>query len=157
MFVQVNVATDQDVEEVEQVAWVQSVANRRGFPHAITAFANLSAPDVANVLDRELANGNTRAIRQQLHWHEKSLDRFSPKPDVMNDAAWRRGLEAVQRQGLMFELQVFASQMPDAVKLARDFSELTSILLHVGMLEDRSEASRAQWRADRHAATGRLR
>jgi predicted TIM-barrel fold metal-dependent hydrolase len=143
VFVQVNVAPGREVEEV---AWVQSVANRSGFPNAITAFADLAAQDIGDVLDRELASGNTRAVRQQLHWHENSLYRFAPRPDVMNTAAWRHGLREVQRRGLMFELQVFAGQMPDAVKLVRDFPDLTFILLHAGMLEDRSEGGWAQWR-----------
>jgi predicted TIM-barrel fold metal-dependent hydrolase len=109
--VQVNVAPG---KEVDEVAWVQSVADDHGFPHAITAFADLSSPTVADTLDRELAAGKTRAIRQQLHWHEKPLYRFASRPDVMNDRAWRKGLDEVRRRGLMFELQVFAGQMPDA-------------------------------------------
>lgn len=144
VFVQVNVAPGREVDEA---AWVQSVADVNGFPHAITAYADLASPSVADTLDRELACRNMRAIRQQLHWHEKPLYRFAPKPDVMNDKAWRKGLDEVRRRGLMFELQVFASQMPDAVKLVRDYADVTFILLHAGMLEDRSEAGWALWRA----------
>ena len=106
VFVQVNVAPG---AEVEEVAWVQSVADRAGFPQAITAFADLAAPDVDDTLDRSLASGKVRAIRQQIHWHEKPLYRFAPRPDVMNDADWRRGLREVARRGLMFELQGRAS------------------------------------------------
>lgn len=144
VFVQVNVAPG---AEVEEVAWVQSVANRAGFPQAITAFADLAAPNVDDVLDRAVASGTVRAIRQQIHWHEKPLYRFAARPDVMNDVAWRSGLQAVARRGLMFELQVFASQMRNAAALAEMFPDLTFILLHAGMLEDRSEAGWAQWRA----------
>ena len=144
VFVQVNVAPGREVDEV---AWVQSVADRNPLPTAITAFADLSAADVGEVLDRELAVGTTRAIRQQLHWHEKPLYRFAERPDIINDPSWRRGLREVERRGLMFELQVFAGQMRDAVGLARDFPGLTFVLLHAGMLEDRSEAGWARWRA----------
>ena len=149
VFVQVNVAPG---KEVDEVAWVQSVADRNPLPTAITAFADLSAADVGDVLDRELAVGSTRAIRQQLHWHEKPLYRFAERPDIMNDPSWRRGLREVERRGLMFELQVFAGQMRDAVGLARDFPGLTFVLLHAGMLEDRSEAGWARWRAGMTAA-----
>jgi predicted TIM-barrel fold metal-dependent hydrolase len=143
VFVQVNVAPG---KEVQEVVWVQSVANHHGFPHAITAFADLSAPDVATTLDCVLSSGDTRAIRQQLHWHDKPLYRFASKPDIMHDAAWRRGLDEVRRRGLMFELQVFAGQMSDAVKLVRTYHDVTFILLHAGMLEDRSEAGWDRWR-----------
>jgi predicted TIM-barrel fold metal-dependent hydrolase len=143
VFVQVNVAPD---EEVDEVAWVQSVADHSGFPHAITAFADLSAADVADVLDRACAAGRVRAIRQQLHWHETPLYRFAQRPDIINDAAWRRGLAEVARRGLAFELQVFAGQMDDAAALVRDFPDVTFILMHAGMLEDRSEAGWTRWR-----------
>jgi predicted TIM-barrel fold metal-dependent hydrolase len=144
VYVQVNVAPG---EEVEEVAWVQSVAERSGFPHAITAFADLLAADVGDVLDRELAAGNVRAIRQQLHWHEKPLYRFAARPDVMNDPAWQRGLKEVARRGLLFELQIFTSQMADATRLARSFPDLTFVLMHAGMLEDRSAEGWEAWRA----------
>ena len=148
VYVQINVSPGREVDEV---AWVQSVAATHGFPHAITGYADLSAADVASVLDRERAYANLRAIRQQLHWHENPLYRFAPRPDVMNDPAWRRGLRAVEDRGLAFELQVFASQMADAARLARDFPRLQFVLLHAGMLADRSPAGWAEWRAGMRA------
>ena len=144
VFVQVNVAPG---KEVEEVAWVQSVAERAGFPHAVTGYADLAAPDVADVLDREAAAANLRAVRQQLHWHPNPQYRFAPRPDLMNDPAWRRGLTEVGRRGLMFELQVFTSQMTDALALMRTFPDVTFVLMHAGMLEDRSEAGLEAWRA----------
>lgn len=144
VYVQINVAPGQEVEEV---AWVQSVADAHGFPHAITGHADLSSPDVAAVLDREGRYANLRAIRQQLHWHEEPLYRFALRPDLMADAAWRRGLREVEARGLAFELQVFAGQMAEAARLAKDFPRLQFILLHAGMLADRSAAGWAEWRA----------
>ncbi len=142
VYIQINVAPGAEVEEVE---WVQSVADESGFPHGIIGYADLAAPDVAATLDRQLACANLRGIRQQLHWHEKPLYRFASRPDLMNDAVWRAGLRELERRGLLFELQVFASQMMDAAKLAQDFPGVTFVLLHAGMLEDRSAAGLAAW------------
>jgi predicted TIM-barrel fold metal-dependent hydrolase len=144
VFVQVNVAPG---KEVDEVAWVQSVADRTGFPHAICAFANLAAPDVGDVLDRSIAAGNTRSVRQQLHWHEDSRYRFAEAPDVFDRPEWRRGLAEVQDRSLMFELQVFPGQMAGATKLARAFPGVTFILLHAGMIVDRSSSGWEQWRS----------
>lgn len=144
VYSQVNVAPG---EEVAEVAWVQSVADRHGFPHAISGFANLADPDVASTLDRELEHPNLRGIRQQLHWHQDPLYRFAARPDIMNDEAWRRGLREVAKRGLAFELQVFPSQMADAARLARDFPDLTLVLMHAGMQHDRTPAGLAAWRA----------
>lgn len=143
VYVQVNVAPG---AEVEEVAWVQSVADGAGLPQAITCFADLAAPDVGRVLDAARAAGRVRAVRQQLHWHANPAYRFAARPDVMHDAAWRRGLVEVGRRGLLFELQVFAPQMPDAAALAAEHPGITFVLLHAGMLEDRSEAGWAAWR-----------
>lgn len=143
VYVQVNVAPG---AEVEEVAWVQSVSDEHGFPHGIVAYADLAAADVASTLDRQLGYRNLRGVRQQIHWHEKPLYRFAARPDLMNDAAWRKGLAEVGKRGLVFELQVFASQMKDSAKLARAFPEVTFVLLHAGMLEDRSEHGWARWR-----------
>lgn len=144
VFVQVNVAPG---DEVKEVAWVNSAVDGRGFPHAITAFADLASSDIADVLDKELALGRVRAVRQQIHWHEKAPYRFAPRPDVMNDPAWRRGLSQVTRLGLLFELQVFPGQMRDAERLVADFPDTQFVLLHAGMIEDRSEAGWNLWHA----------
>lgn len=146
VFVQVNVAPG---GEVEEVALAQNAAERSGFPHAVTCFADLGAADVGQVLDAAIATGGglVRAVRQQLHWHENPSYRFAPRPDVMNLAAWRRGLAEGGRRGLHFELQVFSGQMRDAAALVRDFPDVTFILLHAGMLQDRSTAGWQAWRA----------
>lgn len=144
VYVQCNWPIERSVDEV---AWVQSVADKHGFPHGIVGFADLSAPDVADTLDRMLRFRNLRGIRQQLHWHEKTLYRYASRPDLMNDAQWRRGLAEVGRRGLLFELQVFTGQFDDCVKLVRDFPGITFVLMHAGMLEDRSPAGLDAWRA----------
>jgi predicted TIM-barrel fold metal-dependent hydrolase len=136
---------------VDEVAWVQSVAERHGFPHAIVGFADLAAPDIEKTLDRLLEFPGLRGIRQQLHWHATPLYRFADRPDIMNDGAWRQGLAAVGRRGLLFELQVFAGQMADAARLARDFPDITLVLMHAGMLEDRSPEGWHAWRTGMRA------
>jgi predicted TIM-barrel fold metal-dependent hydrolase len=137
--------------EEEEVAWVQSVAERHGFPHAIVGYADLAAPTVGATLDRMTKHPRLRGIRQQLHWHEKPLYRFAPRPDLMDDEAWRRGLAEVARRGLLFELQVFAGQMEASARLVRDFPRATFVLMHAGMLEDRSPDGWTRWRAGMRA------
>lgn len=134
-------------EELKEAAWVQSVGDRHGFPHAFVGYADLQSANVEATLEAMTAHSDLRGIRQQLHWHERGEYRFATRPDLMNDPGWRRGLRRVAKLNLVFELQVFAGQMADAARLTRDFSDLTFVLLHAGMLEDTSEAGWAQWRA----------
>jgi predicted TIM-barrel fold metal-dependent hydrolase len=144
VYVQVNVAPGAEIDEVR---WVQSVADRHGFPHGIIGYADLASPSLARTLAKHSDCANFRGVRQQLHWHPNSLYRFAARPDIMYDKAWRRGLSQVGERKLVFELQVFSAQMADAARLAADFPQVTFVLLHAGMPEDASEQGRDSWRA----------
>lgn len=133
-------------DAVEETRWVQSVADVHGFPHAIVSYANLADPDLTAVLDGHAACANFRGVRQQLHWHENPLYRFEARADLMNGAGWRKGFAEVAERGLVFELQVFTSQMADGASLAAAFPNATLVLEHAGMLEDTSVAGIAAWR-----------
>jgi predicted TIM-barrel fold metal-dependent hydrolase len=132
--------------ELKEAAWVQSVCDRDGFPQAFVGYADLASANVEATLDALMVHRGLRGIRQQLHWHDNPAYRFAARADLMNDAAWRRGLQAVADRGLLFELQVFADQMVAAARLARDFPGLPFVLLHAGMLADRSEGGWSSWR-----------
>lgn len=133
--------------ELTEAAWVQSISDRHGFPQAFVGYADLASRNIEATLDALVTHRSLRGIRQQLHWHRNATYRFATRPDLMNDATWRHGLQAVAQRNLLFELQVFASQMADAARLARDFPDLPFVLLHAGMLEDRSNGGWSAWRA----------
>jgi len=143
IYIQTNWPAGRSLDEAR---WVQSVADATGWPHANVAHADLADPDVGSLLKRLAELPATRGIRQQLHWHENPQYRFTPRPDVMNDADWRRGLARLADHGLLFELQIFASQMVDGAKLARSFPSITFVLEHAGMLEDMSPGGWQIWR-----------
>jgi predicted TIM-barrel fold metal-dependent hydrolase len=131
----------------DEARWVQSVADATGWPHGNVAHADLADPDVGASIKRLVDLPATRGIRQQLHWHQNPQYRFAPRPDVMNDADFRRGLAKLADHGLLFELQVFASQMADGARLARSFPDTIFVLEHAGMLEDMSPHGWQLWRA----------
>ncbi len=64
----------------------------------------------------------------------------------MNADAIRRNFSHVAQLGFTFDLQVVASRMEDAVKLAAASPSVKFILQHTGMFEDLSAARRAEWR-----------
>lgn len=131
----------------DEVAWVQNTADESGWPHGIVGYANMLADDVRPELDRLMRYPLLRGIRMQIHWHENPQYRFARGPDVADDPAFRRNLAALAGYGLTFDLQVFAPQMAGATRLAADFPKTTFILQHAGMLEDLSDAGKAEWRA----------
>jgi predicted TIM-barrel fold metal-dependent hydrolase len=142
VYVQANWAPNWAADEA---AWVQGQAERTGWPHAISAYADFTAADVRPQLDRLAAVPLVRGIRQQLHWHLKPAYRFAARPDLAADAAVQRNVARLGDYGWIFELQVFAPQMADAAKLAAACPDVTFVLQHAGMLENLSETGRAAW------------
>ena len=143
IYIQTNWPAGQSLDEAR---WVQSVADRTGWPHGNVAHADLADPDAGTLIKQLAELPATRGIRQQLHWHANPQYRFAPRPDVMNDPAWRRGLALLAEHRLLFEIQIFASQMADGARLAKSFPETIFVLEHAGMLEDMSPQGLALWR-----------
>ena len=143
VYVQTNWSPDRAVEEVE---WVQSIADETGWPQAIVGFADLMSEGVEPVLAAHAKSPLMRGVRQQLHWHENPQYRFASGPNAMASPVFRKNLARLQDHGWLFELQVFAPQMEDASALVREFPGITFVLEHAGMLEDLSDEGRAEWR-----------
>ena len=130
----------------DEVAWVQSVANETGWPHAIIGFADFTVDDIRPFLKRMARYARLRGFRQQFHWHANPLYRFAPDPRQLADPAVARNIARLADHGWVFELQVFADQMADAAMLARACPDVSFVLQHAGMLEDRTEAGLDTWR-----------
>jgi predicted TIM-barrel fold metal-dependent hydrolase len=143
VYVQTNWAKERAIEEVE---WVQSVAERSGWPHAIVSFVDFQSEDAPRVMAAQAKAPLMRGARQQLHWHSNPQYRFAATPDQMNTPLFRKNLARLQDYGWLFELQVFSSQMADGAELAKAFPNITFVLEHAGMPEDRSESGRKAWR-----------
>lgn len=143
VYVQANVAAGEEIAEVERIA---DAGDRVGCMGAIVGYANLSDAEVGRVLDAQMRCGRLRGIRQQLHWHPRSALSFAPRPDVMLDGDWLRGFAALAARDLLFELQVFPHQFNDALKLVDRFPDTCFVLIHAGMLEDRSPDGWRTWR-----------
>jgi predicted TIM-barrel fold metal-dependent hydrolase len=143
IYIQTNWPAGQSYDEA---LWVQSVSDQTGWPHANVAHADLADADAGALIGKLAKLPATRGIRQQLHWHENAQYRFAPRPDVMNDTGWRRGLALLAEHRILFEIQIFASQMADGARLAKSFPETVFVLEHAGMLEDTSPVGLALWR-----------
>ncbi len=73
--------------QIEEVEWVQSVADRSGWPHAIVSFVDFQSEDAPQVMAAQAKAPLMRGARQQLHWHTNPQYRFAPTPDQMNTPA----------------------------------------------------------------------
>jgi predicted TIM-barrel fold metal-dependent hydrolase len=143
VYVQTNWPLERSVEEVR---WVQEVADETGWPHAIIGSADLMDDACQAVFAEQMRiSPLLRGTRLQLHWHRNPAYCFAPTPRRMNDAVFRRNLARIEDFGWLFELQVFSGQMRDAARLVADFPGIPFVLIHAGMLESDSPEDRASW------------
>ena len=133
-------------KEVEETRWLQSVADKHGFPHGIVVNANLTDPNIEAQLKEHKTFKNVRGVRQMLYWDSHPLRQPAPRPDFCNMPDFRRGFALLEKYDLHFELQVFAAQAGYAVELIKAFPNVRFILVHAGMLNDRSQVAIDQWR-----------
>ena len=137
-------------DPVEETRWLQHVADNEGhgMPNAIVAGADLSASadKVHEVLEGHAAFANTRGIRQILNVHANPLYDYVGR-HYMREAQWRQNFALLKKYSLSFDLQLYPSQMNEAVALAQEHPDTQFIVNHAGMFVDRSsvEGFRA-WR-----------
>ena len=141
--VQANRAPEEGEAEV---AWVEGVANATGWPQGIVGFADMTVADARPALDRLARHPRMRGIRQQMHWHTNPAWRFAARPDLVRDPAVLRNVAHLADYDWVFELQVFAGQMPAACDLVDACPGVTFVLVHAGMLADLSDEGRDLWR-----------
>jgi predicted TIM-barrel fold metal-dependent hydrolase len=133
-------------DPVAETRWLQSVADKHGYPHGIVGFADLSTPGVQAVIEAHCEFPNTRGIRQCLNFHRDPVKTFIDSPHLMSDSQWRKGYALLKRYDLSFDLQCYYTQMEEAVALAHDFPDTPIVLNHTGMPVDRSPEEIEGWK-----------
>ena len=146
----VHVEANHDpADPVEETRWLQGLANEagsRGMPNGIVAGVDLSAPDATQVLEGHAAFANTRGIRQILNVHENKLFDYIGR-HLMRDSVWRENFALLRRYDMSFDMQIYPSQMDEAVALAQAHADTQFIINHAGMFVDRSSvAGYRAWR-----------
>jgi len=131
---------------LDETRWLQSVADRHGFPHGIVCNADLASPGAEAALKAQKQFPNLRGVRQMLYWDKEPARQGAPQPDFCNSHNFRRGFELLEKYDLHFEVQVFAGQAAHAVELIKAFPSVRMILVHAGMLTDRTQVGIDQWR-----------
>jgi predicted TIM-barrel fold metal-dependent hydrolase len=135
--------------------WMQTVADRCGFPQAHVAQAWLDADDVPEVLAAQAAIPLVRSVRHKPR-AAAAPDRVEPgAPGSMGDPRWRRGFALLKDFDLHFDLQTPWWHLYEAADLAEAFGETLIVLNHTGLPNDRSPEGLAGWRAAMRAFAAR--
>jgi predicted TIM-barrel fold metal-dependent hydrolase len=78
-----------------ETRWLQSVADKHGFPHGIVGYADLRKPDVGDLLDEHLSFANFRGIRQS-----RPRQDVSERARSQSDAGMAQRIRRTGTQGL---------------------------------------------------------
>jgi predicted TIM-barrel fold metal-dependent hydrolase len=117
---------------LEETEWLQAIADVRGMPQAIVAFAALDDPRLSDLLAAHVAHRNVRGIRHIVNWHPDPARTYTPR-DVTGDDPWQRGFDQLAKFGLSFDLQCYPGQFANvATAIARN-PDVPVVLNHCGM------------------------
>jgi len=128
---------------VLETQWLDRQAQATGLPTAIVAHARLEDARLANVLEDHAHSPRLRGIRQMLNWEPD--EPIAARPDLLGDPAWEAGLDMLAERGLLFDLQVFPSQLRQAADVVERHPEVTFVLNHGGYLQRRTPERTRMW------------
>jgi predicted TIM-barrel fold metal-dependent hydrolase len=131
----VHVESATSGDPVSESAWLQSIADVAGFPHAFVVAADLGAADSVRTLERHLEFPNVRGVRQR-------TGRDDP-----TSVAFRTGFRLLRPLGLSFELNAGAAELRSFAPLVRANPDTIVVVGHGGLPADRSKDGLARWRA----------
>ena len=133
-------------QALAETDWLQTIADERGMPNAIVAFAALDDPGVEALLAAHAARGNVRGVRHIVNWHADPRRTYTPR-DVTRDEAWQRGFGLLGKYGLSFDLQAYPGQFPALAGLIERHPGTPVIVNHAGMGVEGDDDWRAGMRA----------
>lgn len=135
-------------DALKETDWLQAMADARGMPNAIVAFAALDNPEVETLLAAHAERRSVRGIRHIVNWHPDPVRTYTPR-DVTRDEAWATGFALLGKYGLSFDLQAYPGQFPGLAPLIAKHPEVPVMINHAGMIV--GESGREEWRAGMRA------
>lgn len=134
-------------DPVSEVGWAEKLAQATGRPDGMIALVDFLSPDLDRTLDAYASVEHVRCVRQHLGWHPTNpLLRYAPRPDLLSDAAWRRGLASLRGRNLLCEIEIFASQLPDLASVASANPDIRFVLPVMGWPVDLTSDGQAAWK-----------
>jgi predicted TIM-barrel fold metal-dependent hydrolase len=134
---------------LEEVRWAAALTREAGRPSSLIALVDFADPAVDRLLDAYQATGPVRCVRQHMGWHPSNPAlRFTPRPGMITDPVWRRGLASLRGRGLVCEIEVFGSQLREFASLAAAYPDLQFVLPVMGWPIDLTKEGHAAWKRD---------
>jgi len=110
-------------QDDEETAWLLDLASRHSFIRGVVGWVDLQAADVETRVERLAATPRLVGLR---HVVQAEPDGFLHRP------AFRRGVAAVERCDLVYDILIRARQLPEAIRFAAAFARQRFVLDHLG-------------------------
>lgn len=135
-------------DALKETDWLQAMADARGMPNAIIAFAALNDPKVESLLAAHAERRSVRGIRHIVNWHPDPSRTYTSR-DVTGDEAWAAGFALLGKYSLSFDLQAYPGQFSGLAPLIAKHPEVPVMINHAGMMV--GETGREEWRTGMRA------
>ena len=125
-------------QDEDETGWLIELANERPFVKGVVGWVDLRADDVDRRLERV---GHEPCLVGIRHVVQAEPDGF------LDGARFRRGIAALERLDLVYDILIYARQLPEATRFAAAFPGQRFVLDHLGKPDIRGGAF-APWRRD---------
>ncbi|WP_375289897.1 amidohydrolase family protein [Qipengyuania sp.] len=133
-------------QALDETQWLEAVADDRGLPSGIVAYAPLEDLDVERLLAAQAVHPRVRGIRQIVNWHGDPKRTYTAR-DITQDDRWREGFGLLGKYGLSFDLQCYPGQMAGLTPLIARHPEIPVIVNHMGMPITDEPEGLMRWRS----------
>jgi predicted TIM-barrel fold metal-dependent hydrolase len=117
-------------DELGEMRWIQSIADRHGAPHAHIAHIDLSSEHARSLIEQHCAYPLFRGVRDRLQ--DGDFTHSDGSQTRIDSPQWREGLEVLDEHGLVFDLQAPPALAAKAAALARHCTGVRFVLTHAG-------------------------
>lgn len=121
-------------DPVEETRWLQSLADKFGYPQGIVAECHLAEANAEEVLERHLQYANVRGIRD-----------FGPG-DYLVNPQWQAGFKLLGKHGLVSCIDTRPEHSAKLAALARSAPDVVVCVDHCAFPQSRSDAYFRSWR-----------
>lgn len=136
-------------DSVEETRWLTALPfGRDGAPDlgALVVHVDPRFDDAGAILDEHLdVSPLVRGVRCVASHHPDPGVRDFAEPHLLSDPSFLKGFAAIAERDLSFEIWCYSHQLPDALRLAKEYPETTFVLDHyatpVGLLGPRGKST----------------
>ena len=110
-------------QSLEETQWLLGFAAEHAFIHGVVGWVPLIDPVIDAILEPLVAHPKLRGVRHVLH--DEADDRYMLRAD------FNRGIEALTRCGLVYDILVFERHLPDTITFVDRHPNQVFVLDHI--------------------------